>query len=229
MIREALCMNEKMHKKGNGRTGQNARDVLLRIKEKGKNIFAVYDERVLRKGALFATIAYIAVLFWALWLKFNDFHMVVPNYQWLSKMTILERFLYDIIPFQIRFVFIDEFLEILANGVVFAPFGVLFNHLFKKKNIWRDLAICFGVSLSIEVVQLFTIIGNFATADLIMNTLGYFVGFALYRWIFSKLSTQKMVWVYRVVNLILLPVLIAVVVTTINNWELITAILTRTL
>ena len=187
------------------------------------------DESALRREATFAVAAFVVVLFWALWLKFNDFHMVVPNYRRLKEMTLQERFLYDLIPFQIRFDFINQFLQFPANAVVFTPFGVLLQHIFKKKNIWRDLAVCFGISLSIEIVQLFTLIGSFATADLIMNTLGYFIGFALYRWIFSKISTQKMVWVYRVSNLILSIVLVVVIVGTIKNWELIIGIFTRTL
>jgi glycopeptide antibiotics resistance protein len=189
----------------------------------------ICNERALQKAAVFATCVYVVVLFWALWLKFNDFHMVVLNYQWLSKMTLKERFLYDIIPFQIRFDFANQFVQFPANAIIFAPFGVAFQHAFKKKNIWRDLAICFGVSLAIEVVQLFTIIGNFATADLIMNTLGYLIGFALYRWIFSKLSLQKTVWLYRIVNALLLITVSVAIVTTVCNRELIHAILTRTL
>lgn len=201
---------------------------LRRAKEKLKRLLAC-DERALRREAVFFAIAYTVVLFWALWLKFNDFYMVVPNYKWLSQLTVKERFLYDLIPFRIHYDFDREFIEILANGVVFAPFGIVLNHLFKKRNVWRDLAICLGISLSIEVVQLFTIIGNFATADLIMNTLGYFIGFAFYWLLFSKISTQKTVWIYRTTNLVLAITLVAVVVTTINNRELIIAILTRTL
>lgn len=189
----------------------------------------IYDDRALCREAIFTFAAYIIVLFWALWLKFNDFHMVVLNYEWLSKMTIKERFLYDIIPFQIRFDFINQFVQFPANAIVFAPLGFVLQHMFKKKNLWRDLAICFGVSLSIELVQLFTIIGSFATADLIMNTLGYFIGYAVYRWGFSKLSQKVIVWVYRIANLILVPVLLAVVITTIRNFDLIIAIITRTL
>ena len=201
---------------------------LKKFCERVKALFAC-DEQELRRGARFAAVAYTVLLFWALWLKFNDFHMVVPNYHWLSTMSVKERFLYDLIPFQIRFDFTNQFLQFPANAIIFAPFGVILPYCFKKGNIWRDLAVCFGVSLSIEVVQLFTIIGNFATADLIMNTLGYFIGFALYRLIFSKLSTQKTVWVYRASSLLLLAFLSVAVVTTINNRELIIAILTRTL
>lgn len=200
----------------------------MMIKQKLQSLFS-YDKREQHRAVAFATGAYIVVLFWALWLKFNDFHMVVLNYQWLSKLSIKERFLYDLIPFQIRYDFWGQFIQFPANAVVFAPFGVFLNHLFSKKNIWRDLAICFGVSLSIEIVQLFTIIGSFATADLIMNTLGYFIGLVFYYLIFAKLSTQQTVWLYRIVNAILFVALIVVIVTTVGNWELISAILTRTL
>ena len=189
----------------------------------------VCNERALQKATGFATCAYVVVLFWALWLKFNDFHMVVLNYQWLSKMTVGERFLYDIIPFQIRFDFWNQFVQFPANAIVFAPLGAMLPYCFSKKNIWRDLGICFSISLAIELTQLFTIIGNFATADLIMNTLGYFVGFAFYRWILSKLSLQKTVWFYRIVNALLLITVGVAIVTTVCNRELIVDILTRTL
>ena len=201
---------------------------MQRFREKCKARLAC-DERALRGAAVFAATAYIVLLFGALWLKFNDFSMVVLNYRWLSKMTLRERFLYDLIPFQIRFDFFNQFVQFPANAIIFAPLGVLLPYCFKKQNVWSDLAICFGVSLSIEVVQLFTIIGNFATADLIMNTLGYFIGFAIYKWILSRLATQKAVWVLRGANVILSALLIAAVITTIKNRELIVAILTRTL
>ena len=187
------------------------------------------DERALRRGAIFAFFAYVVVLFWALWLKFNDFHMVVLNYQWLSKLTLKERFLYDIVPFQIRFDFVNQFVQFPANAIVFAPLGVFLPYVFKKKSIWCDVAVCFGVSLAIELVQLFTLIGNFATADLIMNTVGYFIGFAFYKLVCSKFSLCATVWSCRAVNVVLLIALIVVVLTTINNWSLIVAILTRTL
>ena len=200
----------------------------MNLKQKLKAL-SVCDERALRKETAFAFFAYVVVLFWALWLKFNDFHMVVLNYQWLSKLTVWERFLYDIVPFRIRFDFWNQFVQFPANAIVFAPFGVLLPLLFKKKNMGRDLAICFGISLAIELVQLFTCIGSFATADLIMNTVGYFIGFAVYKWICSKLLLCTTVWGCRAVNAVLLIALIAVVVTTINNWEMIVAIFTRTL
>lgn len=218
----------KKKKENCGSAKRNFNNLWLCIKEKSKLLLAC-DERALRCNVILAIGCYILLLFWALWLKFNDFHMVVPNYRWLSTLTLKERFLYDLIPFQIRFDFKNQFIQILANGVVFAPFGVLLNYLFQKKNIWRDLAICFGVSLCIETIQLFTIIGNFATVDLIMNTAGYFIGLAGYVLIFKRFSLCTSVWFYRVVNLIVVPLFVWAVITTVNNWDQIIAILTRTL
>ena len=55
----------------------------------------------------------------------------------------------------------------------------------------RDLGICFLISLFFELLQLFTMIGNFATMDLITNVAGYFVGLVFYELIFKKQGNQK--------------------------------------
>ena len=106
-------------------------------------------EQALRRGAIFAFCAYVVVLFWALWLKFNNFHMVVLNYQWLSKMTVKERFLYDMIPFRIRFDFVNQFIQLPANAVVFAPLGVFLPYAFKKKNTTFNIFYGFRTSFYI--------------------------------------------------------------------------------
>lgn len=203
--------------------------ILFSRAEKRAKAWLVCDERALRREALITISMYLLLLFWALWLKFNDFYLPRLNYQWLKLMSVKERFLYDIIPFQVRFDYQNQIKEIFLNGIVFAPFGVLLNHLFPKKNIWRDLVICFGVSLSIETVQLFSLIGSFATTDLIMNTLGYFIGLGVYHLIFKKRSLSGMVWFYRAVNVIIFPLSVWAIITTVNNREEIIAILTRTL
>ena len=179
--------------------------------------------------ASIATVLFIPLLFWALWLKFNIPFFVRMGYSHLCELTLKERFLFNIIPFYVWQNFLWQWSEILANGLVFAPFGVLLNHAFAKKNIWRDLAICFCVSLAIEITQLFTIIGNFASVDLVMNTVGYFIGFAAYRWIFEKLSLRKTVCFYRIVVVVATLILIFAIFNTIKNRELLIAILTRTL
>ena len=178
---------------------EKANQYWSRIKENVKKHLTC-NEKALRAGAAFAFAAYTVVLFWALWLKFNDFSMAASNYRWLSKMTVKERFLYDIIPFQVRYEILKELLQFPANALVFAPLGVVLPYAFKKKNIWRDVAVCFGISLSIELVQLFTCIGSFATADLIMNTLGYFIGYFVVNAVMGAFLQLKVEFVVLVIE-----------------------------
>ncbi len=189
----------------------------------------VCNEAALRREVIVALALYIFILVWALCLKFCRTQMLVQNYINLSELTLRERFLWDIVPFYTRQNHTVQWLEFFANSLVFAPFGVLLNYLFAKRNILRDFALCFGFSLSIEVFQLFSLLGGFATVDLIMNALGYFVGFGLYYLIFKKRSVKTCVWVCRIANFIFLILFIYAFATTIENRELIIAILTRTL
>ena len=123
----------------------------------------------------------------------------------------------------------DQIIETALNCLVFAPFGVSFNILFKKKSISRDVCIYFMSSLAIEVFQLFSLMGGFATADLITNTVSYFIGLAFYILIFSRLSLKTESIVLRILNFLMLPVVIFAVISTIADIELIYNVITRQL
>ena len=155
--------------------------------------------------------------------------MLQRNYINLTELTLEERFMWDIVPFHTRQNHELQRMEFVANSLIFAPFGILLNYAFKKRNIFRDIVICFTFSLAIEVFQLYSLLGGFATEDLIMNTLGYFVGLILYYAIFKKRTVKTCIWVCRIANFILLPVFIYALVTTLQNGELILSILDRTL
>lgn len=188
---------------------------------------AFFNKNTLTWLVILATIIYIWLLIWALWLKFNDNHTITLNYSWLSQMTLCERFLYDIIPFNIRFDHARQIMQLFYNTIVFIPFGVLLNLIFKKINLWRDIIICFCFSLFIELLQLFTLIGGFATHDLIMNTLGYFIGFLIYTIIFKKASIKFNIIFFIIVNIIITGVTVFSIINTIQNIEPIILILTR--
>ncbi|MBQ7392564.1 MAG: VanZ family protein [Clostridia bacterium] len=188
-----------------------------------------YDERALRREVIYATVFYTFILFWIVCLKFGNAEMLARNYKNLSELTLEERFLWDIVPFYTRQNHTVQWLEFFANSLVFAPFGVLLNYMFAKRNILRDFALCVGLSLSIEIFQLFTLLGGFATVDLIMNSVGYFVGLFIYYLIFKKRSTKTCIWVCRAFNFVFLILFVYALATTIQNGELIIGILTRTL
>lgn len=194
-----------------------------------KESFFTYDERVLRREVIYATVLYVFILLWMLIFKFSNAEMLARNYKNLSELNLRERFLWDIVPFYTRQNHTLQRLEFVANSLVFAPFGVLLNYLFKKRCIIRDFALCVGFSMAIEVFQLYTLLGGFATADLIMNSLGYFVGLLIYYLIFKKRTVKTCIWTCRIANAIFLPLFIWALVTTLQNGELILSILTKQL
>ena len=202
---------------------------LVEIKNPNAESLFTYDERTLRREVIYATGLYLFILIWCVCFKFGNGEMLATNYKNLSELDLRERFLYDIVPFYTRQNHTLQRLEFVANSIIFAPFGVLLNYLFKKRSILRDFAICLGLSLSIEVFQLFTLFGGFATVDLIMNTLGYFVGLGIYYLIFKKRTIKTCIWVCRVFNFIFLVLFVYALGTTLQNGELLVAILTRTL
>lgn len=72
-------------------------------------------------------------------------------------------------------------MNIVGNILGFLPFGFLLPHLSKwKNNIVFATLLTFELSLFIEVIQLFTKVGSFDVDDLLLNTLGGFIGYLIF-------------------------------------------------
>ena len=188
------------------------------------------EERTLRRQILFATTIYVGLLFWALWLKFDNVNSVVKTYHRLHHLNIKERFLYGVVPFRRDGVGVRmNQRDLILNAIAFSPFGILMNHYFENRNFRRDLSLCFLMSLCIEMTQLATRIGSFSSDDLIANTMGYFIGFVFYKLFLENMSVRSTIRFYRITNVIYLPLLAYALYVTLKNREVIIAILTRRL
>jgi len=74
------------------------------------------------------------------------------------------------------------FLNLFGNVVGFIPFGLLLPILFPKvKNIVLVMISTFMISLCFEVFQLVFKVGCFDVDDLLLNTVGGFVGYIIFR------------------------------------------------
>lgn len=191
--------------------------------------FTACNAETLHRMLICSLVLFSLWLLWALWLKFNNVNSITDSYYYFSPLTLRERILFNVNLLSAPFSRWWRWDEVFANSIVFAPFGVLFNMLAKKKNIWRDLAICFGISLFMEALQFFTTIGVFAVIDLVTNTVGYLFGYVAYKWIFQKLSVKAMVWFLRIVNTGVFVWLCFAGVNIARNMDIFIAILTRTL
>lgn len=101
---------------------------------------------------------------------------------------------YNIVPLQEirRFVhsimnggsikFMDVIVNLLGNVLAFVPFGALIRWVRNQRtNFGIAVLYTFLFSLAIELIQLFTKVGVFDVDDLLLNTCGGALGYAIYR------------------------------------------------
>lgn len=87
--------------------------------------------------------------------------------------------------------------EALLNVLMMVPFG-FFLPFMTKKNVWKTVIITFCFSLSIETIQLLTVLFNridartFDVTDLITNTLGGLCGYIIHRFVHKKCLSGNM-------------------------------------
>lgn len=72
-------------------------------------------------------------------------------------------------------------LNLLGNVVCFMPLGFVLPVISNRKfGLFRITAVSFLASLSVEILQLVTKLGSCDVDDIIMNTLGGFLGYILF-------------------------------------------------
>lgn len=74
------------------------------------------------------------------------------------------------------------FINVFGNVIAFMPMGFFLPAVSGKKLKGIQIALlCLAFSLLVETVQLLTKLGCFDVDDLILNTLGGFLGYLIYR------------------------------------------------
>jgi glycopeptide antibiotics resistance protein len=103
-------------------------------------------------------------------------------------------------------------LEVLANILLFVPFGVYLRSLAPAWRVWMLAAIFLGSSLILEITQHVVAIGSFDSTDLIANTAGGLVGIGLLALARRRFQSRANVIVAR---LLLIFMALAIVAATI--------------
>ena len=190
------------------------------------------NEKTIRMLAIAATVMLVWILIWALVLKLGSETMLVRNYYNLRDMTLEERILWDIIPFHYRgegeYV-MGQVVSTILNCFVLVPFGITLCYVFKKPNVWLSAALCFGFALCIEILQLFTTVGNPAPEDLITNTVGCFIGYGIYHFFLRRMSSKQTSRFLAISNGALGVIVIFSLVTIVIAFDTILKIVTKTL
>jgi len=72
-----------------------------------------------------------------------------------------------------------QWLNLYGNIAIFVPTGIIAALSFKKQHLANAALVSFIISLSLESLQLFLLMGSFDVDDLILNTAGGVLGAAL--------------------------------------------------
>lgn len=192
----------------------------------------LYNEKALRRLIIFAIVTYTWLLVWALIFKLGDATMLIRNYSNLKQMTLKERIMWDIIPFNYRgtdYMKEKQMIATAFNCLILAPIGASLGYLLKKANVFKITAIGFLIAFCFESTQAFTTWGNPATEDLITNTLGCVIGFVIYRLLLRRFSLKLNVGLFALANVLLVLATIFSIVTMMDSADLILKMLTKTL
>lgn len=171
---------------------------------------------------------YLIILVWVVIFKCNIAISLTGGYLYLKTISIEERLLAYIVPFKNGIT--NWSSDAILNVIIFIPMGLYASYFIKHKKFLLTLLISFGISLLLEVFQLFTLMGSFQSEDLIVNTLGGIIGYLIYRGIYKH--TPIRICVFNIISLVVLivivPVVVYAIINTILNFELYISIVNRT-
>ncbi len=188
------------------------------------------NEKTLNHLSKIIFIIYIGLLVWVVMFKCNLIDSIYRAYAFMSEQTLKERFLRFIVPFkdyteaffqnQIKTLVKDDIL----NVVIFIPMGLYLSYFFKESKLVKALLITLAISIFFEVFQLLSLLGSFATKDLITNLVGCAIGCLLFLLIYKKENGKTKIMVLNVIStaaiLIFAPVLVYGIVNTVINFKI---------
>ena len=145
----------------------------------------------LKKAKIFSWILFIIYLILLNYLLFFS-----PTY---GRDGVLYN--YNLIPFKTIKNFIiyreyvtakDLYINLLGNIIAFMPMGFFVPILFRNKRSLIKVPLVSGfISLSVETLQYELYVGNFDIDDIILNTIGGFLGYMVFSILYTTIGKQK--------------------------------------
>ena len=166
---------------------------------------------------------YICLLVWVVVFKCNLINSVTQTYEYFKSFTLAERFNFYLVPFkdyfegpfliQIRTIIEDDILNLL----LFVPFGMYLTLFIKKGSLYKVIILTFVLSLFFESFQLFSLIGSFATKDLITNVLGSLLGYLICKLVYKEKNGTLKLMILNILSIIVICIVLPIVVYSIYN------------
>ncbi len=109
--------------------------------------------------------------------------------EWYGRTEISEEYRYNLELFKEirRFLTYRDQLGTFAvvanlcgNILIFVPYGFFISMAGHSRGFFRTLIYSMGLSLCVEIIQLFTRVGSFDVDDILLNTVGGVLGYIIF-------------------------------------------------
>ena len=139
---------------------------------------SVRRTRVLRAFGKVLFLLYVAFLIYFLFLA-----------EWYGRTGVAEEYRYNLELFREikRFIVYREqlgafavFANLAGNILIFVPYGFFISMASRSRGFFKTLFFSMGLSLCVEIVQLFTRVGSFDVDDILLNTIGGVAGYIIF-------------------------------------------------
>ena len=106
--------------------------------------------------------------------------------EWYGRTEIAEDYRYNLELFKEirRFITYREqlgtftvFANLFGNILIFVPYGFFISMASRSRGFFKTLFCSMGLSLCVEIIQLFTRVGSFDVDDILLNTIGGVLGY----------------------------------------------------
>ena len=137
-----------------------------------------------RKKKIFRAVGKVLFLLYVVFLIYFLFLA-----EWYGRTGISEEYRYNLELFREikRFIIYREQLGVFAvfanlagNILIFVPYGFFISVASRERGCFKTLFFSIGLSLCVEIIQLFTRVGSFDVDDILLNTIGGVLGYIVF-------------------------------------------------
>ena len=134
-----------------------------------------------RKKKIFRAVGKVLFLLYVVFLIYFLFLA-----EWYGRTGISEEYRYNLELFREikRFIIYREqlgafavFANLAGNILIFVPYGFFISVASRERGFFKTLFFSMGLSLCVEIIQLFTRVGSFDVDDILLNTIGGVLGY----------------------------------------------------
>lgn len=81
--------------------------------------------------------------------------------------------------------------NLFGNILIFVPYGFFVAMASERGRFWKSIIYSFGLCLGVEIFQLLTKVGSFDVDDILLNTIGGFLGYLVFSFVRWKARRKK--------------------------------------